>query len=142
MRNEVQAVIYRMHNSNPEFLLEKKYDRWRLLKGGVLPNETEEDALKREIDQEISMYNAEIVGKLGGYEYNRVHFVSSYLVFASEEEIKISREIEAAAWFPGTEAMYKLRLRNEKQMLSLAVKKIKAVHRAQPKRNPIPAAGS
>jgi 8-oxo-dGTP pyrophosphatase MutT (NUDIX family) len=151
MRNEVQAVVYRMHKSNPEFLLEKKYGRWRLLKGGVLPNETEEDALKRELGQELGMENAEIIGKVGDYKFYargmhtysaHAHYVSSYLVFASEEQIRISREIEAATWFPETEVMYKLRLRNEKQMFSLAVKKIKTISQAQPRRSPISAAGS
>lgn len=123
VRKEVQAVIL---NEENKILLVKKLDlknytyRWRLLKGGVEGNETEEQALRREIEEEIGLKKLEIGEKIFEYDFifqKILHKVFSFIVKAdSTEKIKLqTKEIVDSVWIPKEQAIKMLYWKNEKE---------------------------
>ena len=91
MTDSVQAVIV---NEDKEFLIIKRkgyHDNkflWRLVKGRKIDNERDEDALRREIEEETGLKKIEIKSKIFSYSFvasdNRIVNVNSYLVFAKK----------------------------------------------------------
>lgn len=129
VRNEVQAIIY--DDSNPEIkvLLVSKFDPkkrkaiWRLLKGGVEENESEEVALRREIFEEIGLRDVEIGKKIYEYSYTFrfiKHNVSSFLVKVdSSKKLRLNpKEIQSFTWVPKIKALRMLKWNDEKIALS------------------------
>lgn len=96
-RKEAQAIIF--NQDGKKVLIFKKFDvkfkkfYWRLVKGGVEEDETEEEGLKREILEETGLKNVRVLKKVHEYEYfhpdNVKHHVSVYLVKGDVKE-KIS----------------------------------------------------
>lgn len=135
IRREVQGVIYNRFGDGTRVLLVKKLDmkrfnyRWRLLKGGVEGDETDEEALKREIMEEVGFRDIVIEKKINTYEFDydgTLHQVSSFIVKAmSNEPMKIQiEEIVDAQWMPIDQALGLLFWPEEKKgikMLSAAV---------------------
>lgn len=129
IRRDVQAVIFCDFNGKERFLLLKKLDfsaqryRWRLLKGGVKSGETEIEALKREIFEEVGLRNVEIIGKVYDYQFtfkNVRHIVSSYKVKASPHErirLQVS-EVAGYTWVPKEKALKMLHWNNERRALT------------------------
>lgn len=132
VRPSVQAVI--VDRKENKLLLIKKLDLirkrylWRLVKGGVDEGETEEQALKREIGEEVGLKNIEIVGKIYEYEYEfkpRKFTVSAYLVKADMSE-KIVLQVGGKEspivdykWVTKEEALEMLYWENEKEAIKL-----------------------
>jgi len=132
VRRDVQAVIFDEAEGEKRVLLVRKPDfwarrhRWRLLKGGVEGAETETEALKREILEELGLRNVQVVGKVHSYEFvfkDIKHVVSSYLVRAdAKEPVKLQRsEVVDYAWLPKERAVETLFWNNEKE----AVRRLK-----------------
>ena len=128
IRKDVQAVIF--DEKAKKVLLVKKLDlknfsyKWRLLKGGIEKGETEKEALKREILEEVGLKNVQILDKIYSYEFtfkNVKHLVSTYLVKAnSNEEIKLqTSEVVDYAWVSKEQALKMLFWENEKEALKL-----------------------
>ena len=128
IRKDVQAVIF--DEKAKKVLLVKKLDlknfsyKWRLLKGGIEKGETEKEALKREILEEVGLKNIQILDKIYSYEFtfkNVKHLVSTYLVKAnSNEEIKLqTSEVVDYAWVSKEQALKMLFWENEKEALKL-----------------------
>ena len=128
IRKDVQAVIF--DEKAKKVLLVKKLDlknfsyKWRLLKGGIEKGETEKEALKREILEEVGLKNVQILDKIYSYEFtfkNVKHLVSTYLVKAnSREEIKLqTSEVVDYAWVSKEQALKMLFWENEKEALKL-----------------------
>jgi len=126
VRRDVQAVIFDESEGERKILLVKKPDfsaqrhRWRLLKGGVERGETETEALKREIFEELGLRNVQVLGKVHSYEFvfkTTKHMVSSYLVKADSREIITLQKSEVAdyAWMPKEKAIETLFWSNEKE---------------------------
>jgi len=73
VRYSVQVVI--IDEKNKRFLLIKQFDKrkkrylWRLVKGGIEKGETEEQAVKREIQEEVGLEDTKIIDKIHNYEY-------------------------------------------------------------------------
>ncbi len=129
IRRAVQAVIFCNSNGEVKFLLVKKLDfsarryRWRLLKGGVRAGESEIDALKREIFEEVGLENVQVLGKVYSYQFtfkNVKHMVSSYKVKANAHEpIRLQKsEVSGYIWVPKETAIKMLHWRNEKKALA------------------------
>lgn len=129
IRREVQAVIFCNSNGQEKFLLVKKLDfsarryRWRLLKGGVKTGETEVEALKREIFEEVGLENVQVVGKVYSYQFtfkNVKHLVSSYKVKANpREHIRLqTSEVVGYIWVPKERAIKMLHWKNERNALA------------------------
>ena len=96
-RPSVQAVIY--DRENEKFLIiGKRHFKtgniiWRLVKGGIEQRETETEALKREILEEVGLKKNTIGEKVHYYEYfyeyeqiKMKNMVSSYFVKADISE--------------------------------------------------------
>jgi len=132
VRRDVQAVIFDESDGERKVLLVKKPDfsaqrhRWRLLKGGVEGGETETEALKREIFEELGLKNVRIMGRVHSYEFvfeGTKHLVSSYLVKAdSRETITLQKsEVTDYVWTAKEKAVETLFWNNEKE----AVRRLK-----------------
>jgi len=126
VRRDVQAVIFDESEGERKILLVKKPDfsarrpRWRLPKGGVESGETETEALKREIFEELGLRNVRITSKVHGYEFvfrDTRHMVSSYSVKAdSEETVTLQKsEVSDYVWMPKEKAVETLFWSNEKE---------------------------
>ena len=126
IKKDVQAVIFDHMDNKTLILIVKKVDfangkpRWRLLKGGVEENEDEEQALKREIHEEIGIKKVRVLEKIYEYEFvfdNIKHEVSSFLVWASiYQPIKLENfEILGCAWVKLNNALQLLHWENEKE---------------------------
>ena len=129
IRRTVQAVIF-SGDEEKKILLVKKLDQkkpeyhWRLLKGGVEDNETEEEALKREIEEEIGLKDVKILEKIYSYSYvfgNTKQTVSTYLVGANPKEpITLdTKEVVGCAWMTKKEALNFLYWVHEKNAVKL-----------------------
>jgi len=132
VRHEIQAVIFDEVGNDKKVLLLKKIDfsakrfRWRLLKGGVNEGETEAEALRREVFEEIGLKNVKILSKVHKYEFvfrNTKHLVSSYLTKANSRElIKLQKsEVADYIWTTKEGALHILYWNNEKE----AIKQLK-----------------
>ena len=128
VRREIQAIIMDEKNDRKYVLLVKKLhlknlsSRWRILKGGVENGETNEHAIKREINEEVGLKNIKILKKIYTYEFDFFgthHIVSTYLVKGDmKENLKINtREVVGARWIPLDQAVNLLELQEEKNAL-------------------------
>lgn len=132
-RHDVQALIFDEVKGEKKVFLIKFYDptkhrhTWRLVKGGVEKNETDEEALKREILEEVTLKDVKILKKLYNYEFqfrDTKHQVSSYLVKGNiNEKPKLNwdgnREIIGSSWVSPEEAIKLLFWDGEKQVVKL-----------------------
>lgn len=132
LREEVQAVIF----AKEGFLLIKKYDaslddfHWRLVKGGIEKGESETNALRREILEEVGLKSIEVIDKIYDYTFtfrDIKHKVSVYLVKTDvNEKVKISEEtIVDFVWENSETAIKILKWEDERNSLKVALKKIK-----------------
>ncbi len=117
-------------NSDGEekFLLVRKPDfsarryRWRLLKGGVKAGESEIEALKREIFEEVGLENVQVLEKVYSYQFifkNVKHMVSSYRSRVNPgERIRLqTSEVVGYIWVPKERAINMLHWKNERKAL-------------------------
>ena len=129
IRKTVQAVIF-YGNGEKKVLLVKKLDtkkptyHWRLLKGGVEENETEKQALRREIEEEVGLKNVKILDRVYSYSYvfdDTKQTVSTYLVEANPKEpITLdTKEVVGCAWMTKKEALNFLYWVHEKNAVGL-----------------------
>lgn len=125
IRKEIQAVLYNRFGKDTRILLVKKLDpnsfnyRWRLLKGGIENGESEIEALKREIMEEVGLRDIFVEKKINEYEFDSegtLHQVSSYAVkVMTNTPLKIQTdEVIDAGWIPKDQAVNLLFWRNEK----------------------------
>ncbi len=137
VRKEVQGIIF--NEKRNKVLLIKKLDRkfrnyyWRLVKGGIEEGETEEEALKREIFEEIGLTRIKILKKIHEYEYyfpnDLIHHVSVYAVEGdSQEKLDLKGDdnspITESRWVDPEKAEKILEYEEERNGLRLAVKEI------------------
>ncbi len=137
--NDVQAVIYKKNNDDVLFLLlyrynpDKNVNEYRLVKGGVKRNEFIEDAVKREIDEEVGLKDIEVISKVNEYNYiaNDVqHNVDVFLVKAFDKNIVINSskegefEIKEYKWEKAEKALNLLNFEDEKKSITNSFQKI------------------
>ena len=138
-RPSVQAVIY--DEENEKFLIiGKRHFRtgniiWRLVKGGIEEGETEPEALRREILEEVGLEKVNVGEKVHYYEYmyefkqlKMKHMVYSYFVEADiNDEVILQGEsadempIVKYAWLSYYDTLKKLFWKNEKQAVKNSV---------------------
>ncbi len=137
LKRDVQAVIYvRAPGGGLKLLLIERYDKpsgqfhWRLVKGTVKPGEALEEALLREIHEEVGLTRVRVVGRIGAYSFEHGgvrHEVACYLVEADPSEpVRLApadngRPLRAFKWAEPGEALGLLRWPEEKQMVKGAM---------------------
>lgn len=133
VREDVQALIFDEINDEKKVFIIKFYDptkkhyTWRLVKGGVEEDETPEQALKREIGEEVNLKDVKVLEKIHSYEFtfkDTKHLVSSYLVKGNITEKPTlgwdgDRKIVDYGWFSIEKAVKLLFWGNEKKAIKL-----------------------
>jgi len=134
------AVIYYLDSEKVYFLLLKYPTYWGFAKGWVEENESEEETAVREIEEETGLKNAQIIPgfrheqrwmfKLEGNMINR-HAIF-FLVRVSKddaEKVRISDEHDDFAWLSYEDAIKKMRVKQNKEMLASALEFIKNIEK-------------
>lgn len=133
IRHDVQALIFDEINGEKKVFLIRFYDptkqryTWRLVKGGVEEGETDEQALKREILEEVTLKDVKVLDKVHNYEFDfrdTHHSVSTYLVKGNvNEKPKLNwdgdRKIVEFKWVSPSEANKLLFWPGEKEAVML-----------------------
>ena len=127
--DEGKVLLIRKHNSVRDELV------WRLVKGGVAEGETDPEAMRREIEEEVGLRDVRVLEKVYYYEFQHMdlrHMVSVYLVDADmDEEVTLQGETveESAivdhAWLTPEEALETLYWETEKRSVTSAISHIK-----------------
>lgn len=133
------AIIYRIENNAPHYLLlHYPSGHWEFAKGHIEDGETDEQTVRREIQEETGVTDITIIP--GFKEYIKYFFrnnydmpkeqkgsapwifklVVFYLAKTNQKEVKISHEHEDFAWLPYKEAVKKLTFKNAKNLLKKA----------------------
>lgn len=133
------AIIYIMKNGNPYYLLlHYPSGHWEFAKGHVEKGESEEETVRREIEEETGIKDLQIVS--GFREYTKYFFrksyglqgeakkrapwvfklVAFYLAETKTEEVKLSKEHKGFLWLPYQEAVKRLTYKNAKNLLTKA----------------------
>jgi len=134
-RPSVQAVIYDVEKGKMLLIMihDTSMDElvWRLVKGGVIEGETEPEALKREIGEEVGLKDVHVLEKINYYEFeheDKRHLVSAYLVEADIDEavtLQSGSEEDTAildhAWLSPEEALETLYWEHEKNSVRAAI---------------------
>jgi ADP-ribose pyrophosphatase YjhB (NUDIX family) len=134
-RPSVQAVIYDVETGKMLLIMihDTSMDElvWRLVKGGVIEGETEPEALKREIEEEVGLNDVQVLEKINYYEFEHMdkrHLVSAYLVEANiDEAVTLQSESEEDtaildhAWLSPEEALETLYWEHEKRSVKAAI---------------------
>jgi 8-oxo-dGTP pyrophosphatase MutT (NUDIX family) len=134
------AIIYKINNSNPEFLLvkSKRSKRWGFPKGHVEKGESELETARREIFEETGIKNLKFIdnfrqedvyiidGAISSTKGNMVEKHSIYfLAVALEESSNFDEnEISEMEWADVTHAEKLLYFSKQKEVLKLAYKLI------------------
>ena len=133
------AVIFRMENSKPYYLLLRYHSgHWEFAKGHIEEGESNEETVRREIEEETGIKEVKIIN--GFKEYIKYFFRASYglegeekkkapwifklvvfyLAQTREIEVKISKEHKDFIWLPFEGALKKLTYKNAKNILTKA----------------------
>ncbi len=125
----VGCVLFRKKDSGKEFLLlHYKAGHWGFPKGHVEQGETEEQTLRREVEEETSLQNIHITPDFR--QYTKYYFrrgketvfkeVAFYLAESEKGTVKISYEHQGFEWLSYEKAMQKLSFKNTKTVLEKA----------------------
>jgi|SRR3989344_902999 len=133
------AVIFRMENGEPYYLLLRYYSgHWEFAKGHIEEGESNEETVKREIEEETGIKEIKIMPMF--QEYVKYFFRASYGLKDAEKkkapwifklvvfylaqtksvEVKISKEHKDFIWLPFQDAVKKLTYKNAKNILTKA----------------------
>lgn len=139
IRTEVQPVIYCRVNNHVEFLIIQRWDstkeelHYRIIKGGVQKDETQEEAVSREVMEEVGLNKLEIEKQIDRYRFTSadgiIHNVHVYLVRSKRRanfkhgNLKANQEkIQQAIWLIAKDAIKILQFPQEKQCITKAIK--------------------
>ncbi len=134
------AVIFRKTRKDPEYLLlHYPAGHWEFVKGTIEPGETEEETLRREIEEETGIAQIRLVPgfrKRIDYFYRekgRLVFktVIFYLVETRRKKVELSYEHVGYAWLPYRKAYRQLTFANSRKVLQSAERKRKEQERKE-----------
>lgn len=128
--------MFRKENGAMYYLLlyyAKKH--WDFPKGHLEENETDEDAAKREVEEETGISDLNLIGGFkkeikyyfkgknkSGNKYLISKAVAFYLGETKTKDVKISQEHEAFEWLPFEMAFERVTFKNSKNILKSAHK--------------------
>lgn len=133
------AIIFRMENNIPYYLLLHYYSgHWEFAKGHIEKDETDEQTVRREIQEETGINDLIIIP--GFKEYAKYFFrknynlkgeakktapwvfklVVFYLAQTHTEDVKISKEHKGFLWLSYEQALKRLTYKNAKELLKKA----------------------
>lgn len=142
----VGAVVFRRENNQTKYLLlNHGEDYWNFPKGHTEEKETDEETLRREIEEETGLtdiktwpsfkrrafYFYQAKGrekaerKSQGKAINIFKKVIFYLAEAKNQEVRVSSEHIGFAWLKFEEALEKLQYKSSKNLLQQARKELK-----------------
>jgi len=127
-------------DKEPKFLLLKYTNYWGFAKGIIEGNESEQETAIRELEEETGIKNVKIIP---GFKYEQEWFyrlnnenvkkkATFFLAKITKEEaekVKISFEHEEFAWLTFSEAIEKMKIKNNKEMLKKAYEFIEEYER-------------
>lgn len=124
------AVVFRKENEPKYLLLHYEAGHWDFPKGNIEKGETDIETVKREIQEETGIKDAEILRgfkeKIQYYFKFNGELISKTVVFylakADAGEIKLSFEHIGFIWRPYEKAIDKLTYKNAKEILKKANK--------------------
>jgi 8-oxo-dGTP pyrophosphatase MutT (NUDIX family) len=130
MRQEKSAgaVIFKMQNNEPYFLLLKYPNYWGFAKGWIEEGETEEQAAVREVKEETNLqikiipefrFEQKWMYKFEN-EWSRKQAAFFLAQVPENSEVKISEEHEDFAWKNYPDASKICKIKNNKEMLTAA----------------------
>ncbi len=137
LRRGVLGVIYRIKNDRHEFLLLRRmlhWKGWEFPKGGVKEGESEENALKREIEEETGLRTMIVSMVPHGVSYSYPEDFESefagahqdvYLVKCLDGDVRLSYEHDGFIWCDYEEAMQLLTHEGQKEALEAAFRILK-----------------
>ena len=127
------AILFRKEKEPIYLLLHYEEGHWDFPKGHIEKGETEQETVKREVEEETGIKDIEIIPnfkekmqyyyKLKGELMNKT--VIFYLAKTKTEKVKLSFEHIGFEWLPYTEAIEKLTYKNAKEILEKANKYLK-----------------
>lgn len=121
------AVIFRLENKKPLYLLLYGPTYWGFPKGLVEKNETEEDTTRRETKEETGIDIKIIPGFKERIKYMyrfKDELISKEVVFfvaeTKQKDIRLSKEHEDFKWLSYDEALNLIKFKNQKELLKKA----------------------
>jgi 8-oxo-dGTP diphosphatase len=119
------GVVIRDGSGTPEVVLvhRAKYDDWTLPKGKLERGESDEECALREVEEETGLV-CELVEELDSSSYldaaGRPKFVRYWLMRPLAGELRATREIDDARWYPVAEAERQLSYLRDVRVLDSA----------------------
>jgi len=128
------AIVFKKDKEINYLLLHYESGHWDLAKGHIEENETEQQTLKREIEEETGIKDIKIIHgfkkKIQYYFKVKAELINKEVVFylaqTKTEQIKLSFEHIGFEWLPFEEAKEKLTFKNAKEILENANKFLKS----------------
>jgi len=122
------AVVFRKNGQVKYLLLHYEAGHWGFVKGEVERDESEEDTVKRELEEETGIADAQFIGDFReeiSYFYRRAgqtvyKQVVYFLLQVKSSTVKLSYEHVGYAWLSYEQALEKLRFKNAKNVLKKA----------------------
>jgi bis(5'-nucleosidyl)-tetraphosphatase len=133
------AIIYRMKDGAPLYLLlHYPSGHWEFAKGHIEEGESNEETVRREIEEETGIKDLKIIPgfkeyikyffrnnyELKGEAKNEAPWIFKLVVFylgqTQTEEVKISQEHKGFLWLPFESALKRLTFKNAKNILTKA----------------------
>jgi len=127
------AIVFRKDKEIMYLLLHYDAGHWDFPKGHIEEGETELETLKREVKEETSIDDIDIIKafkeKIHYFYRSKKDLISKEVVFylakTQTEKIRISFEHKGYEWLPYDQAIEKLTFKNAKEMLEKANKFLK-----------------
>ena len=127
------AIVFRKDKEPVYLLLQYEAKHWDFPKGNIEKGETDQETVKREIEEETGIKDIEIIKdfkekiqyyfKFEGELINKT--VIFYLAKTKTEKVKLSFEHIGSIWLPYDKAIEKLTFKNAKEILENAHKFLK-----------------